>query len=344
VPVEVSGVSGVTSIAAGEHHTLALLSSGELLAWGSDSTGQLGIGLIEEAVFPRGFGPSGVCALHEVTTIAAGGGDSAAYSPTGEVFPGVTRVSPAFGPLGGGTTVSITGINLGSVTAVNFGASSATSFNVNSETSIEAQAPSAEGRADVTVSSPAGTSATCLADVYSEVPPPSIGSLSPKVGSTTGGQSVFIHGTNFDEVATVKFGSASAEFKVVKSVSSPYIVATTPPAPLGKVNVTVSAAGGTSAAVSASKFTYAPTITEVNPNAGPAAGGTFVTVKGTGFATGSGATRIQFGSAQASGVNCASSTECTLTAPAHAAGTVYVYATVSKIKSAKSTSARFTYS
>jgi hypothetical protein len=110
------------------------------------------------------------------------------------------------------------------------------------------------------------------------------------------------------------------------------------------VNVSVSAAGGTSLASTASRFTFAPTITEVNPNAGPAAGGTSVTIKGTGFATGAGATRIQFGSTQASGVNCASSTECTLTTPAHAAGAVSVYATVNKVKSAKSASARFTYS
>src|SRR2546423_102345 len=45
VPGPVSGlVQGVTSISAGSDHSLALLGSGAVLAWGDNSSGQLGNG------------------------------------------------------------------------------------------------------------------------------------------------------------------------------------------------------------------------------------------------------------------------------------------------------------
>ena len=52
--------------------------------------------------------------------------------------------------------------------------------------------------------------------------------------------------------------------------------------------------GGTSATSSADQFTYvaAPTVTGISPTAGPTAGGTAVTITGTGF---TGATAVDFG-------------------------------------------------
>lgn len=69
-----------------------------------------------------------------------------------------------------------------------------------------------------------------------------------------------------------------------------------------------------------------------------------MTVTGTGFALGSTATIIKFGMTKAKPVNCTSTTECIVTAPAHAAGTVDVKATVNKVSSAKNAPAdQFTY-
>jgi hypothetical protein len=81
----------------------------------------------------------------------------------------VTGVSPASGPLADGTTVTITGSGFTGATAMDFGATPATSFTVNSDTSITATAPAAAsaGPVDVTVTTPAGTSATSGADQYS---------------------------------------------------------------------------------------------------------------------------------------------------------------------------------
>ena len=81
----------------------------------------------------------------------------------------------------------------------------------------------------------------------------------------------------------------------------------------------------------------------MSPNGGPQAGGTDVTVTGTGFALVK-ATIIKFGTTKGTSVNCSSSSTCTVTAPTHAAGTVDVRATVSKVTSPKNAPAdQYTY-
>ena len=67
--------------------------------------------------------------------------------------PIVSGVSPAMGPLAGGTEVTITGSSLTGVDGVLFGAVPATAFTVNSDTAITATVPSAGagGPVDVTV-------------------------------------------------------------------------------------------------------------------------------------------------------------------------------------------------
>ena len=70
-----------------------------------------------------------------------------------------------------------------------------------------------------------------------------------------------------------------------------------------------------------------------------------MTVTGAGFAPGTTATKFNFGSTKATSVSCASSTECTMLAPAHAAGTVEVTAIVAKVTSLKQPPGdNFTYS
>lgn len=64
-----------------------------------------------------------------------------------------------------------------------------------------------------------------------------------------------------------------------------------------------------------------PTISAVDPNVGPVAGGTPVTIKGTGFVEGM---RVTFGGIAATAVNVASATSLTAVTPAHAAGVVDV--------------------
>jgi hypothetical protein len=79
----------------------------------------------------------------------------------------VTGLNPATGPAAGGTTVTITGTDFTGATDVKFGTSAASSFTVNSDTSITARTPAEySGVVDVTVTTPAATSATGAADRF----------------------------------------------------------------------------------------------------------------------------------------------------------------------------------
>jgi hypothetical protein len=161
---------------------------------------------------------------------------------------------------------------------------------------------------------------------FSIVQAPTVTGLSPTRGSTTGGTSVVITGTNFSGVMGVSFGGASATSFLVNSPTQ--ITATTPTHAAGTVEVVVTSDGGSSAtAGTANDFTYVtppPTVTSLNPATGSNAGGTTVTITGTNFL---GATAVTFGGSPASTFAVISTAQIRVTAPAHAVGTVNVQVT-----------------
>ncbi len=324
-PVAVSALTGVTAIAAGGQHSVALLSNDTVMTWGEDKYGELGNGSSGE---PSDV-PVAVSALGEARGISAGMSHDLVYS---EPIPTVTALSPATGAAAGGTSVTISGSNFEGVTSVHFGASAGAHFTVNSPTSITAISPAGtvETTVNVTVTTPAGTSPTVLADRFSYVPSPTVSALSSKGGPGTGGTSVTITGSRFEEVAAVRFGASSAAHFTVDSSTS---ITAVSPAGAGTVDVTVTAAGGTSATSKHDRFGYTPAVEGVAPGSGPVAGGTSVTIAGDGFAVGAGATAFRFGSKRATDVNCATTTSCTAIAPANKAGTMQVTAEVGKLKS-----------
>jgi hypothetical protein len=114
------------------------------------------------ATAPAGSGTVDVTVTASGATSATGTADKFTYTS----LPLVSGISPASGPLGGGTIVTITGSNLGGATAVHFGAVLATGLTANSATSVTATAPAGTGTVDVTVTTPGGTSATGTADSY----------------------------------------------------------------------------------------------------------------------------------------------------------------------------------
>lgn len=85
--------------------------------------------------------------------------------------PAITSISPAGGSAIGGTNVTITGSGFTGATGVRFGSTAAT-FSVLSDTSMSAWAPSAvTGPVDVTVTTPAGVSATSPVDQFTYTAP-----------------------------------------------------------------------------------------------------------------------------------------------------------------------------
>jgi hypothetical protein len=290
------------------------------------------------AVSPAGTATVDVTVSTPSATSSTTLADQFTYLPP----PTVTGVSPSSGPRAGGTSVSVTGTNFTGATTVKFGSANAKSFTVNSESSITAVSPAeTAGTVDVTVTTPGGASAASAADQFTYLPLPTVTGVSPKEGSVTGGTSVTITGTNFGGATAVAFGSVSGTSFTVNSESS--ITAVSPAETAGTVNLTVTTPNGTSAISTADRFKFVPTITGLSPNTGSTGGGTIVTVTGTGFAVGTTATVFKFGTTTAGSVNCESSTECNVISPAHAAGKVYVVATVNKVNSPKTAEALFTY-
>jgi hypothetical protein len=68
----------------------------------------------------------------------------------------------------------------------------------------------------------------------------------------------------------------------------------------------------------------APTINSISPATGPAAGGTIITITGTGFTTG---TTVTVGGGSATSVDVDTATKLKCTTPAHAAGATDVVVT-----------------
>lgn len=105
-PVQVSGLSGVTAIAAGGSHSVALTNDGKVWTWGADDEGQLGInntctsggyvispslGYVPDTsiVTPENchyHAPVQVSGLSGITAIAAGGGHTVALMNNGTVW------------------------------------------------------------------------------------------------------------------------------------------------------------------------------------------------------------------------------------------------------------------
>jgi hypothetical protein len=289
------------------------------------------------AVSPAGTKTVDVTVTTKEGTSPTGSADQFSYVPA----PSVTEVSPKAGPEGGGTSVSITGTNLTGATTVDFGLSAATSFTVNSQSSITAVAPAGSGSVDVTVTTAGGTSLTSFADQFSYLPTPTVTGVSPGKGPGAGGTEVTITGTNLTGATAVSFGANAAMSFTVNSQSS--ITAVSPPG-TGTVDVTVTTPEGTSPLSRKDRFRFTPMVTGVSPNSGSTAGGTSVTISGSGFALGATATRIKFGSRFSKSVECTSTTTCTAVAPANEAGTVDVKANVNKVGSPKNPSTdQFTY-
>ncbi|MFM7251599.1 MAG: IPT/TIG domain-containing protein, partial [Ilumatobacteraceae bacterium] len=233
--------------------------------------------------------------------------------------PTVMALAPASGTRLGGTSVVITGTGFLSSSTVRFGTVAAASLTVNSPTQITAVSPAgAVGTVDVTVISSTFTSAIAGTGndfTYFE-PPPVVSSLNPSSGTTAGGTSVTINGLYFSADSTVTFGGVAAAS--VSFVSTTQLTAVTPATTTpGKVDVVVTAVGGTSSATgTGDDYTYAapvPTVSAVAPNTGPTTGGTSVTITGTGFVTGA---SVKFGTIAASNVVVVSPTQVTATSPA----------------------------
>ncbi len=170
---------------------------------------------------------------------------------------------------------------------------------------------------------------------------PVISKVTPTKGSSAGGTKVTIKGKYLLHATSVTFGEV--ETTDITSDLAESITVIAPPG-AGTVSVIVTTPSGESKLGGNDNFTYgAPSVTGVSPATGSKAGGTEVTITGTGFEPGTEATKVVFNKAPSTSVECSSTMICTVIAPpATKTGTVNVKATVNGRTSPAKTD-RFTY-
>lgn len=191
------------------------------------------------------------CGATWSTTFDLTGSTQTYTVPSGAADPTVTMVSPSAGPDSGSTVVRITGAELVGATAVRFGTTPAAAFSVDSATQITATTPALPaGPHDVVVET-SGCDGV-IADGFHSYSVPTVASVSPNTGSTGGGDTVILRGTDLTDVDDVSFGTVAASSFTVDSATQ--ITAVSPAGVAGTVPVKVSNPGN--AGIGSVDYTY----------------------------------------------------------------------------------------
>jgi hypothetical protein len=192
-----------------------------------------------------------------------------------------------------------------------------------------------------------GTTPASVLDIHAlgywyDDEPPVVSALSPSSGASAGGDVVVITGMALAGATSVTFGGMPVTNLVIDSDTQ--ITVTTPAGTAGDADVIITTANGSNPPET---FVFvdgmgpgmtAPVVNGIGPSTGPEAGGTQVSVFGSGFM---GATAVTFG-ATAAVATLDSDTEISALSPA-GTGTVDVAVTTPGGTSATSPPARFTY-
>ena len=166
VPTQVAfpAATEIVQVAAGFQHSLAIDSDGNVWAWGEDSLGALGTGVVGQ---------------NQLTPVEISLTTSCPGLPRPPSVPTISSLSPSFGPAEGSTQVTITGTGFRGATNVQFGVNNALlqpcastttlfCFTVVDDSHITVLAPPhPPGNVDVFVDNVAGFNATVPGDLYS---------------------------------------------------------------------------------------------------------------------------------------------------------------------------------
>src|SRR5207247_955069 len=192
--------------------------------------------------------------------------------------PTVTSVTPNSGPIAGGSSVTVAGTGFQTGATVSFGGS-ALPVSTVTETSITGTTTAhAAGAVGVVVTNPDTQSGTCSGcfTYAGPTPPPSVTSVSPNNGPTSGGTAITIAGTDFQSGATATFGGSAV---AVSTATSTAITGTTSAHAAGSVSVSVTNPDSQTGSCT-NCFNYiapGPAVASVTPTGGSTLGGTSVT-------------------------------------------------------------------
>jgi len=239
--------------------------------------------------------------------------------------PELTSLEPTQGPRVGGTSVTLrgggfleTGTGLPSIT---FGGQPATEVVVLDDGTLTCRTPAAasDGLVGVHLASPNGSGE--LTSSFRYLSRPVLLSLDPASGGPSGGTLVTLHGSAFAAPGAgeteVFFGNRAASAVTLLDDSTLSVRA-----PLGVpdslVAVRLVNANGSARLAQAFRYRPLPSLGQVEPSLGPPAGGTQVTLSGSGFLAGP--LLVRFDGAPASGLVVQSDTRLTCLTPAGTRG------------------------
>ncbi|MED4586185.1 IPT/TIG domain-containing protein [Brevibacillus choshinensis] len=211
-------------------------------------------------------------------------------APPPSPAPTITKITPNSDMLTGGTPVYIDGENFVQGLKVYFGSTEVPVNYYYSNTRLKVISPASTvaGPVDVKFVNPDGKEGISTAGFTYFAPPPEtveITKISPDKGKASGGELIYLDGSNFKKDATVKFGVNPVKIDYYYSASRVRVKAPSSNGYEGAVDVTLTNTDGQSFTVP-NGYTYeipAPQITNITPNHGPLAGGTFVYIDGVNF-------------------------------------------------------------
>lgn len=251
----------------------------------------------------------------DIVVTNANGTDTLVGGFTYNAAPVLSSLAPTNGSPLGGTTVTLTGSGFTGADGVTFdGAAAAVTFDSATQLTVTTPAHAA-GAVDVVVSNANGSST--LSGGYTYDAPPVLASLAPSNGTPLGGTTVTLSGSGFTAADTVTFDGIAA---AVTFDSATQLTVTTPAHAAGAVDVVVSNVNGSSTLSGGFTYDDPPALISLAPANGSPLGGTTVTLTGSGFTA---ADAVTFDGAAAA-VTFDSATQLTVTAPAHAPGSVDV--------------------
>lgn len=199
----------------------------------------------------RGIAPPGALGLADVVVTHDGGTATGADLYEYLAPLALTSISPAEGPVAGGTLVTLVGEGFDSSTTVSFGPLRATNVTVISPTQLTALSPPGSGGAvDVVVRR--GPLSATLDDGFFYTDSLAVYALVPRRGSQAGGTLVTLVGRGFAAGASVTFDGLPATDVTMLDPST--LQARTPPHDPGIVPVVVTQ--GSETATAAQTFTY----------------------------------------------------------------------------------------
>ncbi len=245
----------------------------------------------------------------------------------------IARILPPRAPSAGGVNVLVEGSGFlhnfaGSgtqakpLTALKFGSNTVIDFQIIDDQTLEARVPpGTTGSASVSLQNPNGR--IVCNNCFTYFDELVVTGFSPKFGPLAGGNEVSITGTGFTSDVQVLFGGRSSPSITLVSPTQLKVIA-----PEGAnadvVDLWVYNKNGTSTQRRAYRYTNNVRVANLAPLTGPLAGGTVVTLSGSGF---TGATEVAFGATAGTALTVVSDSQLTVTTPPASAGAVSVTVT-----------------